>query len=246
MRKSTFSYFLLCACVFAVALQSCKNDSYLLTTPAVPNQSFTEEFDTASSAFSRGWKVANVSEPLGNNIWQDGGAIAPWFRAFSNKGTYAGFIGADYTSTSADAGVISNWLISPVVTMQNGDKISFYTRTYLSPAAGTDSTDYANRLQVRLNTWNEGTFVGSGSSVGDFDKPLLDINPNYIEYHTAPALYSPFAFPGRCSHFEFTISGLNKPVKGRFAFRYFVEGGGSNGLGSGVAIDQVHYQSANY
>jgi hypothetical protein len=246
MRKSTFSYLLLCACVFAVALQSCRNDSYLLTAPAVPNQSFTEEFDTVSSALNRGWVVKNASDPLGSNIWQQGGAITPWFPAFSSKGSYVGFIGADYTSTSADAGIISNWLISPVVTMQNGDKISFYTRAFLDPAVGTDSTDYANRMQVRVNTLNDSTNVGSGYDVGDFTNILLDINPSYIEHHTDPLEYSPYAYPARWTRFEVTIVGINKPVRGRFAFRYFIEGGGFNGLGSGVAIDQVHYESVKH
>jgi len=246
MRKSTFSRILLCACVFTVALQSCRNDSYLVAAPAVSNQSFTEEFDTASAAFKRGWRTVNSSDPRGSNIWQDGGGIAPWFHAFSNKGTYAGFIGADYTSTSADAGIISNWLISPAVTMQNGDKISFYTRSFLDPTATADSTDYANRLQFRLNTVNDSVNVGSGYEVGDFDQILLDINPNYVEHHTDPTQYSPYAFPARWTRFEVTVVGLNKPTRGRFAFRYFIEGGGFNGLGSGVAIDQVHYESVNH
>src|SRR5690349_8534214 len=121
MRKSTFSYFLLCACVASVALFSCKNDSYLMTAPAVTNQSFTEEFDTVSAAITRGWTIKNASDPMGSTIWQQGGSITPWFSPWSSSGTYAGYIGTDYTSTSAAAGVISNWLISPVVTMQNGD-----------------------------------------------------------------------------------------------------------------------------
>lgn len=246
MRKSTFSYFLLCACVFAVALPSCRNDSYLLKAPGTPDQTFTEEFDTVSAAFSRGWTVINGSDPRGSDVWQQGGSVTPWFPAFSSKGSYAGFIGADYTSTSADAGIISNWLISPAVTMQNGDRISFYTRSFLDPATGTDSTDYANRLQVRLNTTNDSAMVGVGYEVGSFDNILLDINPNYVENHTDPTASSPYAYPSRWTRFEVTITGLNRPVRGRFAFRYFIEGGGFNGLGSGVGIDRVRYQSVNH
>ena len=84
----------------------------------------------ASAALARGWQFINTSDPEGGGVWQDGGSIPPFFNAYSNKGSYAGFIGTDYTSTSAAAATISNWLISPPVIMQNGDKIIFYTRAY--------------------------------------------------------------------------------------------------------------------
>jgi hypothetical protein len=34
---------------------------------------------------------------------------------------------------------------------------------------------------------------------------------------------------------------LNGVTKGRFAFRYYLEGAGSAGFGSGVAVDSVAY-----
>jgi hypothetical protein len=244
MRKLTFSFLSLCA-IAIVALQSCKNDSYLLTPPPVPDQSFTEEFDTVSSALNRGWTIMNTSLPRGSGIWQQAGSVSPWFSAYSSHGTYAGYIGADYTSTSADQGIISNWLISPVVTMQNGDKIGFYTRTWLLPTATVDSTDYANRLQVRMTT-SDNIMIGTGDDVGNFKTSLLDINPGYEEQHTTAALYSPDAYPIGWTHFEVTVVGLNGPTKGRFAFRYYVEDGGFNGLGSGVGIDKVEYTSAKH
>lgn len=241
MRKSTFSSLILFALTSIILLQSCKDDSYLLTPPPVPDQSFVEEFDTASAALARGWRFVNASDPKGGNIWQNGGAISPWFEAWSNKGTLAGFIGADYTSTSAAAGVISNWLISPSILMQNGDKIVFYTRGVLYDDFAGDSTDYANRLQVRINPNNDNVNVGSGASVGEFTGPLLDINPSYIFYYASDP--DPKAFPGRWTRYEATVSGLSKATQARFGIRYFVEGGGNNGLGSGIAIDQVTYIS---
>jgi hypothetical protein len=247
MRKSTFSFVTSLILISMAVLQSCKDDSYLLTKPAIADQSFTEEFDTATAALSRGWLFLNESVPIGGGVWQNGGGIPPWFRGFSNHGTYPGFVGVDYTSTSAAAGIISNWIVSPAVTMQNGDKIVFYTRTLLYDAGtGGDSTDYANRLQVRINPYNDGVNVGNGTDPGDFKTILYDINPAYEEYHTSPSLYSPTAYPGNWTRFEATVYGLNAPVKGRFAFRYFVEGAGSNGLGSGVAVDKVTYTSVNH
>lgn len=245
MRKRTFT--LLLACAGAASLfQSCRNDRSLTEPLAIADQSFVEEFDTVSSSLSRGWVITNTSVPKGPGIWQQGGAINPWFSPYSSSGTYAGFIGVDYTSTSAAAAIISNWLISPVVTLQNGDKISFYTRglQYPGPTAG-DTTDYGNRLQVRINPTNASVDVGSGLETGSFTTPLLDINPTYLYSGVLPTTANPLAFPSNWTRFEATVYGLNGPTQGRFAFRYLVEGGGSNGLGSGVAIDRVQYTSVS-
>ena len=247
MRKSTFSFLTVFVFASLIILQSCKDDSYLLSKPPVADQSFAEEFDTATAAINRGWVIKNTSDPGGSGIWQQAGGILPWFNAFSSNGTYVGFIGADYTSTNAAEGVISNWLISPVVTMQNGDKIVFYTRCLLFDAGtGGDSTDFGTRLQVRYNKRNDGVNTGTGTDPGDFTESILDINSSYVFYHSDPLQYSPVAYPARWTRFEATVVGLNEPVKGRFAFRYYLEGGGFNGLGSGVAVDKVSYISVNH
>lgn len=264
MRKSTLGKVLLSFSVVAIGFGSCKKDDPdFLTAPPVPDQSFIEEFDTASKAFQRGWVPINNSNPKGSGIWTQGGAPFPFFPAYSSNGTNAGFLAADYQSTSGTDDVISNWLISPVITMQNGDKISFYTRTQLLPnafAAG-DSTDYGNNLEVCYNRKNEGTNVGvthdpsdpaynSNTDRGDFEV-LFSVNPpqydgaywNYKWAHSDPGLYEPGSYPADWTRFEVTIGGLTKPQKGRFAFRYYTLDGGSNGNASAVGIDQVVYTS---
>ncbi len=244
MRKSLLCRALLLVGIPVTMLTSCVDDKYLTNEPPVPNQSFIEEFDTVSASLARGWKVINNSEPKGSNVWQQGGSVIPWFSPWSSSGSYAGFIGADYTSTSAQAGIISNWLISPPVIMQNGDKIIFYTRGLQYDDGTGDSTDYGNRLVLLANTNGDGFNVGTGTGTGDFNEPLVDINSTYrYSSYVAP---DPLAYPTNWTRFEGTITGLNKPVRGRFAFRYFVEGGGWNGLGSGVAIDQVTYKSKGH
>jgi hypothetical protein len=250
MRNSTLRKAFLFSGLALVALQACrKDDASMMTPPPTPDQSFVEEFDTTASAFARGWRPINTSVPKGTGVWVQGMFNNPVitfmdypipFGPFSSKGSYPGFIGTDFTSTSAAAGIISNWLVSPVVTMQNGDKIIFYTRTAVYDLGGGDSTDFSNRLQVRMSK-NEGLNVGNGLNTGDFGTALLDINPTYIEAHTSPALYDPRSYPIRWTRFEATVGGLNGPTNGRFAFRYFVEGGGNNGLASGVGIDSVAY-----
>jgi len=249
MGSSTLRRLLYLSACLPFLLEACVKDSTeSLKPPPLPDQSFVEEFDTVTAAYDRGWRYLNVSDPKGTGIWVQAmfnnptitGLPGPIpFPAYSSRGTYVGFIGADFTSTSAAAGVISNWIVSPVVSMQNGDRIIFYTRTVLYPLSGGDSTDYANRLQVRISTSNESLNVGSGDDAGDFNTTLLDINPFSKEAHVIP--YVPDAYPIRWTRFEATIGGLNGATKGRFAFRYYLDGAGSNGLGSGVAVDSVAY-----
>lgn len=232
-----------CALVF-LAICSCKKTTSVIETPPLPDQSFVEEFDTTAAAVARGWQLINSSDPKGTGVWMDGGAKPPFFKAYSNKGRNAGFIGADYTSTSADAATISNWLISPSLIMQNGDKIIFYTRSYNQYNGVSDSTDFGNSLQVRMNPTNDQIYVGTGTDVGNFTQGLLEINPNLVwSSVTIPGV---IAYPTQWTRFEATVIGINKPVKSRFAFRYYVTKGGSNGNGTGVGIDSMAYQSVGH
>lgn len=248
MRKSTFSGFLLSSIFLVIVLVSCKDDRYLLTPPPVPDQSFVEEFDTATAAYNRGWRYINRSVTIGRRNWQnpDGNSGIP-FLSFSGTGN--GYLWADYESTDAASGVISNWAVSPEIIMQNGDKIVFYTRTQLYSFQG-DMTDFVNRMQVRINKTTS-LNCGNGVDPGDFTLPILDINPFYYEFrlnifnNPSHALFSQVrqAYPHVWTRFEATVTGLNGPTRGRFAFRYFTEGAGSNGRGSSIGIDNVVYTS---
>ncbi|RYY40431.1 MAG: hypothetical protein EOO08_04670 [Chitinophagaceae bacterium] len=254
MRKFTIWHAGLYACLSVVLLASCKNDSAITAMPPVPDQSFSEEFDTLSSALHRGWKIYNASEPVGPAVWQDGGDLLPWFSPYSNNGSNAGFVGAGYLSTSGGATIIANWLISPAITLQNGDSISFYTRSYvddISTASLTDSTDWGNNLQLMVAAKGADSKVGQGNGVGDFTSTIVEVNPYYnnggvLAYrdaHTDASLYNPLAYPIRWTRFVGVVRGLNGPAVGRFAFRYHIIGGGNAGYGSGVAIDKVEYKS---
>jgi hypothetical protein len=264
MRKFTLSRVLLPACLFMFVMACKKDDPATLIPPPIPDQSFVEEFDTVASAFHRGWIPFNNSNPKGAGLWAQGGSPLPYFAPYSSKGSYPGFIAADYLSTSADAAVVSNWLISPPVYMRDGDKIVFYTRTLLFyDAFLDDSTDYGNGLEVCINRKNDGANVGIAydprdtaydafKDRGDFDL-VLAINPatyeasqNLWNHHYAyadPAFYNPQAYPARWTRFEVTVSGLRDHHKGRFAFRYYTLDAGSNGNGSAVGIDSVAFIS---
>jgi hypothetical protein len=232
MRRSSPGILLFISIGFLVYLQSCiKDDASMLTPPPIPDQSFTEEFDTIGSAYDRGWRFINTSETRGTDGWFQGGAGFP---AYSSKSTSDGYIWSDYTSVASGSGIISNWAVSPVIKMQNGDQITFYTRGIIDPNFGTD---FGNSLQVRINPHNESTNMGSGMNAGDFDKALMAINPTLIENTGV----EPGAYPVVWTKFTATVGGLNAPTKGRFALRFFVPGGGPNGFGNLIAIDSLAY-----
>jgi hypothetical protein len=248
MKKSKLSGFLLASLSFLTLLQSCEDDSYLLAPPPVPDQSFVEEFDTAQSAYNRGWRFINRSDVIGRTNWQNP-TVLTGIPFLSYSGTGTGYLWADYQSTSSDAGTISNWAVSPELTMQDGDKIVFYTRAQLL-SFNNDSTDFVNRMQVRLNKTTS-LNCGDGTDPGDFTVPLLDVNPFYYEFlksafnNPADPFYQQArqAYPHVWTRFEATVSGLDGPTKGRFAFRYFTEEAGGNGRGTAIAIDAVSYLS---
>jgi hypothetical protein len=277
MRKPILGKLLLSVGI-VVAFASCKDDNYLTTAAPPPDVSFVEEFDTMTAAYNRGWRYINVSEPKNTDgFWTQGGFHNPYiwdgiymdfagatilpkpipFGPYSSKGSYSGFIGATFMSVDAidvlsngDIGTISNWVVSPITLMKNGDKIVFYTRNIMLPLnglGGGDSTDYANRLQVRF-TPTESLNVGAGADPGDFNNALLDINPTYKLAHTLTSV--PDAYPKSWTRFEATLAGINGAVKGRFAFRFYNDQWGNflpSGdviAGTGVALDSVAFISA--
>lgn len=205
----------------------------------IPNQSFVEEFNSLDELAASGWRFINRSQPASVQSWQVGSSSNS-LTSYSPQGSFTGFITTSVDATTANEGTISDWAISPKITVQNGDKIVFYTKALTYPDRN-ELRDYVNRLQLRLNLKNDTTNVGSGASVGDFDILLLDINRDYEEYTSDPATYSPTAYPADWTRFEATIINLASPTRGRFAFRYFLEGGGRAGRGSEVAIDSVAY-----
>lgn len=245
MRKPKLRPLAAVAIASALLLQSCKDDAYLADPAPVADGSLIEEFDTVSVSYTKGWKMVNASTPripmITSLLWEQSGDVIPWFNAYSENGSNVGFIGAGAELTAAvppalGVPVVSNWLISPPVTFQNGDKISFYTRTRFFDAFN----DYGNRLQLRA-AFSESENVGMGDDAGAFTVGLVDINPSYAnQSRTSP---TPLAYPADWTRFVATISGLNQPVKGRFAFRYYIADANANGWG--VGLDKVEYRSAS-
>jgi hypothetical protein len=227
MKKSTFVRFLFASFTSVVLFQSCNDKDKAEPPVVVPDQSHTQEFESIATATAAGWKFLNLSE--------DHSASAPgfisgagFFPAFSGTG----FIFAGYEANNG-AGLISVWAISPKVTLQNGDKISFYTLTVND--YGDPVNVFPDRLQLRISPFDGDAIADDPAAVGGFTTNLVDVNPTL-----SPTL--PTGYPDTWTKFEGTISGLSKPVEGHYAFRYFVADGGTAGSNSnGIAIDKVQY-----
>lgn len=206
----------------ALFINSCKKD---VDGPATNSKVYTEEFESFANLSGKGWVFKNNSTYNNAAFWQQGQYgvdkynIPFGFPAYSYKNGQDEYVYASYpfyTISPTSNSVISSWMISPVFTVANGDKLSFYTRS------GATIAQYADRLQVRMNENNEFVDVGNtAASVGDFTLLLKDINDNL----------TPNGYPVTWTQYEITITGLSAARKTRFAFRYYPDSTKSYGVG---------------
>lgn len=187
------------------------------------SQSFTEGFDNIATL--NDWFIQNNSISPGTN-WAAGN---PNFFA-AESGNPNSYYATDHNCSSSNSlTTLSNWLFTPTRTYNNGDIISFYTRTK------NDFPVFPDRLEVRMSTAGNSIYVGStNTSVGSFTNLLLTINPTLTTT----------GYPTTWTQYTITISGLSGPTNGRIAFRYFVTDGGPNGTNSNyIGIDSYTYTS---
>jgi len=187
-------------------------------TPTCPPL-INEGFDNINNL--PGWVMLNHSQPLGITNWFQGDNFE--FPAFDGLPT--AYIAADFDNGGGVA-TISNWLLIPQVSLQNGSTLTFYTRTLTG-------SGFPDRLQVRMSTNGASINVGTtATQVGDFTNLLLDINPTYVMH----------GYPEVWTQYTVTISGVAPGTSGRLAFRYFVENGGPSGANSNyIGIDRAVY-----
>ncbi len=200
----------------------CPTPTPTATPPSCP-PTIAEAFNDVTTLASAGWVQTNKSQPLGTQNWFQGDdTVFP-----AQSGSPNAYAAVNFNSGGAGA-TISNWLILPNVTMQNGDVLSFYTRTVSSPS-------FPDRLEVRMSTNGSSADVGAdATTVGDFSTLLLTINPSLTTS----------GYPSSWTLFTVTITGLPVPTSGRLAFRYFVTDAGPGGTNSDyIGIDTVTYQS---
>ena len=184
------------------------------------NESFTSPFSSTT------WSLQNNSVPLGPSSWAQGnGANFPAFSGGPND-----YICNNFDSQGSVTGGISNFLITPTVSLMNGGVLRYAARTVTTP------TGYADRMQVLMSygTGN-GSIPGGTTSVGTFTGLINDINPGLTST----------GFPAVWTVYTHTLSGISGTITGRFAFRYFVDDGGPNGSNSDyIGLDNVTYTTA--
>lgn len=187
---------------------------FLAGSSGVMAATLSEGFEAAVPV---GWTVKNLSTPVGITSWFKGDSAV--FAA--QAGSAASYAAANYNNT-AGTGTISDWLIAPTLIFNNGDKISFYTRTVNSPT-------FADRLELRFSNVG-GTDVGAtATSVGTFAL-LLSVNPTLAAT----------GYPNAWTQYTSTIAGLSGPTSGAIAFRYFVTLGGPTGANSDyIGVDTL-------
>jgi PEP-CTERM motif len=181
---------------------------------------FSEGFDDISTLPGAGWVLINNSSPIGTTGWFQGntGVFG------SQAGAADAYIAANFEN--AVVGVnsnISNWLMTPELSIQNGDTLTFWTRTVpQDDLAG----DFPDRLNVRLST------NGASTSFADFSS-LFTINPTL----------DPEGYPRVWTSFSVIVSGLaGPPATGRYAFEYSVLNTEVNA--NYIGIDTVSVESA--
>lgn len=198
----------------------------MLTAGWVQTNQSTSASTTALWSIASYTEIASVSTatpatPFQNQVYATGDICPVPNGQDGTPNTFALVNYASTTSTSATAATISNWLISPAILVQNGDIVSFYSRKGTS---GT--TDYPDRLELRMSS--AATHVnpsGGPTGVGSFTTVGLTINPT---------LAAGFVYPKVWTQYTYTVSGLSGPTSVKFAFRYFVTAGGTNGNNSDI------------
>ena len=191
---------------------------------------FVEQFETGLTAFADtnhaspgaviplatgDWYGLNLSAPIGQTgVFAGENLIFP-----PDASGLANFAAMDFQNGSG-LSQISTFLMSPTKTFNNGDTISFLTRTV------TNNDGFADRLRLLFSA------SGASTNAADFSTTLLSVNEGLTLTD----------YPNTWTLFTATISGLSGPTSGRFAFNYNVPDSGPDGInGSYIGIDKVTY-----
>ena len=198
------------------------------TTNNTNAQRIIEDFDTVFGLFPAdtnepvsGWSGALQSSDFGpTGIFPGIDAECGFFDA--HQGDPISYVAMNYNNAGvAGTDTISTWLFSPVVEFNDGDTISFWTRT-------VEASMFPDRLQLLVSRSGDSTDVGTGpNDTGAFVVQLLDIN----EFQEVGR------YPEEWTKYEVEIKGV--PGSGRIALRYFNPFMNVNG--NYIGIDSFRY-----
>lgn len=183
----------------------------LATASAQADTVLSESFNDVAGLTASGWvQVNNSTAPVGTSWFQGNSGI---FTAAS--GAADAYVAANFLGTANASGAVSNWLLTPVLTLDSTSTLSFLVRT-----AGEGFVD---RVEVRFSTNGASTDVGTtATSVGDFGSLLGSFQAS-----------SSTGWVG----LSYSVLGLDAPTSGRLAFRYVVSNVAT--AGNYIGIDDV-------
>jgi hypothetical protein len=137
------------------------------------------------------------------------------------------------TTQNVNGLIISVWLITPMLVINNGDTLTFWTRT-------TPGSTKPDRLEVRMST--QGTSVYTGSNSGSGSQQANGVGDFIYLLHSVNPLLEVGGYPDTWTEITVKIAGLEAPAVGRLAFRYYLPSAGVNAPnGNYIGIDCVRY-----
>lgn len=166
----------------------------------------SESFDDVAGLAGAGWTfVNNSTAPVGSTWFQGNSGI---FESYA--GAPDAYAAVNFLSTGSPSGAISNWMITPLLSLDSVSNVSFQVRN----AGG----GFVDTVEVRLST--SGTDVGSStSSLGDFT--------------TLVGAYASDT-DGGWTGLDLSVPGLGGPTPAYLAFRYVVDDVSVNGNYLGI------------
>jgi hypothetical protein len=174
----------------------------------LPGGSNNQSTLTSIPLSSGNWFAINQSSPIGvNGVFQGNLTVFT-----QHSGT--GYAGINFNS-GAGTSNLSTYLMSPVLSIKEGDTVSFFSRT-------ATSSSFPDRLRLRMS------LNGASTSTADFSTVLLTINDGLTTT----------GYPDNWTQFTAVVPNIGGTFDGRFAFHYDVPNGGPNGANSDyIGID---------
>ena len=187
--------------------------------PLADPDDLTEGFDDITTLPGAGWFEQNNSDIPDGSYFQGNDTVFP-----AHSGAPTSYLGVNYASTAGS--LISNWMLTPELPLNNCGTMSFYTTTVAA-------SSWPDRLEVRYSQTGASTNVGTGyTGIGDFTNLIIEINPGLAAG----------GYPESWTEFPFDFSSVSPAATGRIAFRYYVDNAGPTGANSNyIGIDTFNY-----
>lgn len=205
----------------------------LVATASFAQSIYSYGFDAPTASLATdGWIQTNQSDPVGASTYIVPATASTVFTTGGQAGGPLSMAIVNYNSTTG-AGIISNWLITPTITVKQGDVISFYTRTATYNVAPTPANTFPDRLELRGSANGDFSVIPSGGAddLGDFGELLVSVNPDL----------DLTGYPDSWTQYSFTITGFPTETAVKLALRYYVTDGGPTGANSNIiAIDSFN------